>query len=1486
MKLNGRIIKSVFICITALFLLTEICYVKFLPNFINKSENISALEKFLENKTGYKVSAENSTVKTYPNFDISAKSRNIKVFDKNKNLIFNTDNFYIRINPLPLLTKKIKIREFKTDSVYTDVSTIYKIYTNKPADKTHKVNIKTDLRKADIAVEKYTLICADSKLNKKLILEGNRLNITPDGTNKSSLITSGQLVLDKVITTYNLNIAGKFLLSDKTKIENFLINGYINNINLQSLSPYLDKYTEYKNAKGLLNIKFGTEPVIKNEQISSIDVKINDLSVNEGNPAKEIIAKGLSELKIKASSNDKRIRIHDLSFMSEGIDIHACGKIKNYLSQTPTLDLLINLQPSSVEKIIRLLPSGIAMEIDIIKECGLFGNAKGILKITGKMPEVKLYGEADIVNAQALYDMKNTHKGNIHLKFKDTTVFIAVDVKTNNGETFNLDGYGAIYDDDWSVFDVKTSKKLDLKLVEKILKPVSKIFDFDIGPVNLFHIQSGTGNSQMHIKGTKTSAFIDGYVKVDEADATFDGINGKLTDVDVIVDFRGEDILFENTNGFVNNNPVTVSGKGTTTGKIDLNIVSDNFNAQTLQKIAETSAFLEDAKSALKAIDKLTGLIKFNVNLKGQFDTDIPIEKIMEETKNLGIKGKIELNNNSVTLKDFPKPVIATGNVNFTGDTAESDNLQIKTGKSSTAKVEFKGKQNKDKLSAQVKISSPSMLLTDSISFLSDSDLYPEKTVIPNIKDIYGVHSLNLSLNITNDAVDLNSVNGKITFGKIPADNHKITVNDGVIFLQKGNADIDNLRIIFDKSKMILSGSIKGLTAKKPTYNLKINGSDILINSIIYLKDFYPKNIRDLLSEFKEYTGSANININAANNGLSGNINIKNLYLRHIKSDIPLKFENIPVKLTPHRISLEKLAGEIGKTGAFPVYTNLIIENYMKIPVIKGSLSLKPSHVFIERYVNTKLSHPVKLTGDVIISADINGSVDSLRVAPTLKLNKESDISYLTVNFGNTDYLREIKSTILVQPKNIAVKNLSYYIYNDSLPQKLIWTGAVNLARQGKDLVPVYANFKTLQSRPAKLLNFLFKKSMIKNGIINCDIEYKNDFKNQNLYGYINITDADIPNYNFKLKNSTLTADKKSVTIASSGTFVDNGFSFKAEVKNSFSRPLIVENLAVKMKKIDLDRLIQTLNKWSIDAYSDASITKETEFNVSDIVINNGNLTVENINFNDCPVNDLIAHFTLDKKGVMKIDAKNFKIADGEAENQITYNLINGKTECLFKAKAIDSNSIASAFLGLKNQITGKADVKVSFNTAGFDPIERLKNTKGIIYFSVKDGNMPKLGSLEYLLRASNLIYSGLTTLSVNNIIELLKPFKNGNFSKITGIFNLNNGMVENLRVYSQGTNMSLYINGNYNIEDCDSDVVIYGKLGKKIENIFGPLGNLSANTLFNLIPIAKDSDEYNSELRKIPDIEYKNQEVKYFMATVKGNINENNSATSFKWLK
>ena len=371
-----------------------------------------------------------------------------------------------------------------------------------------------------------------------------------------------------------------------------------------------------------------------------------------------------------------------------------------------------------------------------------------------------------------------------------------------------------------------------------------------------------------------------------------------------------------------------------------------------------------------------------------------------------------------------------------------------------------------------------------------------------------------------------------------------------------------------------------------------------------------------------------------------------------------------------------------------------------------------------------------------------------------------------------------------------------------------------------------------------------------------------------------------------KIKDGKILADKNIVNIETLGSIIETNFSINSKIENSLLLPIQIKNVEINASKINLEKFIETINKWSIDAYTNANLSTKVNMDISDILINKGKLNIKRIEYKTCPMEDFNAIFSFNKNADLNIVAKDFKMTGGNLDSEIIYNFKTGKTTGKFIAKGIDSNGAASSFLGLENQISGKLDGEVTIQTEGLEDIQKVKNLNGQILFKVKDGNMQKLGSLEYLLRASNIIDSGLTTLSVNNFIELFKPFKQGNFSNINGHLNIIQGNIQDIEIFSQGKNMSLYILGKYNIEDINADIEVYGRLGKKIDNILGSIGNLSINTLFSLIPIEKELNLYEKEIQKIPEIEYKNNDVKMFRATVKGNINKNDSASSFKWIK
>ena len=217
--------------------------------------------------------------------------------------------------------------------------------------------------------------------------------------------------------------------------------------------------------------------------------------------------------------------------------------------------------------------------------------------------------------------------------------------------------------------------------------------------------------------------------------------------------------------------------------------------------------------------------------------------------------------------------------------------------------------------------------------------------------------------------------------------------------------------------------------------------------------------------------------------------------------------------------------------------------------------------------------------------------------------------------------------------------------------------------------------------------------------------------------------------------------------------------------------------------------------------------------------------------------------------------------------------------------KECESNILTEQFLNLKDQIFGKIDGDVVLEVKNPSALDGIKTLKSTVNFAIDNGKMPKLGSLEYLLRAGNILRSGLFGLSLNNLIQILAPYKTGEFEKISGDISIKGGEVENINIYSQGKNLSMYLTGEYSIFDNFANVMIYGKLSQTISNALGSVGNASLSQVINSITKdEKNKKQLQENFEKIPVLENENQNPKYFKAKIIGDINKDNYINNFSW--
>ena len=133
----------------------------------------------------------------------------------------------------------------------------------------------------------------------------------------------------------------------------------------------------------------------------------------------------------------------------------------------------------------------------------------------------------------------------------------------------------------------------------------------------------------------------------------------------------------------------------------------------------------------------------------------------------------------------------------------------------------------------------------------------------------------------------------------------------------------------------------------------------------------------------------------------------------------------------------------------------------------------------------------------------------------------------------------------------------------------------------------------------------------------------------------------------------------------------------------------------------------------------------------------------------------------------------------------------------------------------------------------------------------------------------------------------MLAPSKTGDFEDIFGSLRIIDGIANNIEISTKGKDLNLFVTGTYNFATSIADMEVLGLLSRKISNILGPIGNMSINTLFNIIPgvdLSKDSPIL-MRINKIPGVELSDKEFRKFIAEIKGNINGDDYVSSFKWI-
>lgn len=686
----------------------------------------------------------------------------------------------------------------------------------------------------------------------------------------------------------------------------------------------------------------------------------------------------------------------------------------------------------------------------------------------------------------------------------------------------------------------------------------------------------------------------------------------------------------------------------------------------------------------------------------------------------------------------------------------------------------------------------------------------------------------------------------------------------------------------FTLGKNILaSGSVKLLGN-----NIFINNLNVSLNNLFGVIKFKNSDADlDLYSNFNK--SKIIIKGKVRDNKIHSKVKLDNIKFTY--ANIPVRIFSGNLEINNDKLILYKINGLLD---TMPVLVDGFVTDIFKKPHFNVYINSKPNQKFIDQYVNKDSIYPLKMKGDVIYSSRINGTRDSLNVKTEINLQTDSNIYYMGSTLGDANNPIRIFLDANVAKNSILVNNFQYdkliSSQNDKefISHQLNASGLINLNKKNIAL----SNFKIRTQNPtdSKIFNIMFKKPLIKEGLFSSNITLNGIVNAPKIIGSLNFSGVNIPLLDTTIKDISLDFSKNDIDIKAKGEVFSNKIVIFAGMNNKLTPPYTLKDVDIYLGNLDVNEISRTINKLDLES-SNASLPNQP-FDIKDLVIKNGKIRAESVFVKTLLAKDLSANFSLSDKLLFSLDNFKFNVAEGNIEGDYAYNLLNSKTDLSIIVDNVNANSMAESLFDLPNQIYGSLSGQAHITCNAKTHKTCMNTLSGKGGFRVANGRMPKLGSLEYLLKAANLVKSGVTGVTLNSFIDLITPLKTGQFENINGMFSIDSGLATDIQIFSKGKDLSLFLTGTYNFSTLVANMEIFGRLSKKMTNILGPVGNTSLNTLFNTIPGLHLEEANNTEflrkLNKIPGFELNDTKYRIFSVEIYGDINGDNYVKSFKWVE
>ena len=237
------------------------------------------------------------------------------------------------------------------------------------------------------------------------------------------------------------------------------------------------------------------------------------------------------------------IDIKSTQILSDTLDAKIYGDF-NLKKEKPYLNLDIQAVNSRAEDIFGILPENVGKETETIKKVkyyGIYGDVNGRVNIKGSFPEPEVTGHVRGENLHALdKSIHHLHKGTVDLTFDKRILNMDILVELFDNQSAKIYGHTYLFRDGVNNVTIKTTDRIDFPLAQKIIIPVSKVFNFMLGPIVDMDIKSGKGIIDLNVQGSMDFVKMNGYSSFRNASLTYNGLYGLLHDGMGRLDFKDD----------------------------------------------------------------------------------------------------------------------------------------------------------------------------------------------------------------------------------------------------------------------------------------------------------------------------------------------------------------------------------------------------------------------------------------------------------------------------------------------------------------------------------------------------------------------------------------------------------------------------------------------------------------------------------------------------------------------------------------------------------------------------------------------------------------------------------------------------------------------------------------------------------------------------------------------------------------------------------